>query len=588
MNIIKRIVIDNFRSIKHADIDCEDINVFSGLNDTGKSNVLRALNLYFNRQTDFLIPIKFTNDYSKVALASAQRSGKQKQQIKIKLFFNAPDSFKSLRNEKEIFIEKIYSKEDEVILNYSNEEYKKKSQITRLHNKINYFYIPALKGPNVLQFLLGRIGEEKLITADLISMLNTQVNSELGDLKDILEISLIKTKTTMGFPVFLRDFWEKLTVNTEYDKFSDLQEKTKATKKGRTDPLKNESYQIPLDLRGEGIKSKYVPPLLKWLQHRSPSDIYVWGIDEPENSLEFKKADELANLYYSKYATDTQLFLTTHSLAFIFPKPGTTVKPTVFRCFEGDFGQTAIKKLDDLFNKSDRIKLADEMGALEIQKEVYENWREKNQESESQKKLIDKYESETCPVLYVEGSTDKKILTTAWSKLHPSKKMPFSIEHCESASYLKNFIKNNGLGAHNRVMIGMWDCDKEGYEQLKGLFNKDGFNKISCSEVKHQQKNIWGFALPTPANRVKYTNVICENPQFQYLEIEHYFTDKILKKYDLINSEVNDILLLKKDKSKLANSVDLLKVKDFANFEYIFKKILKTMGYKVKKQVAKV
>lgn len=44
---IKRIYIKNFRSIKSTLIDLENINIFYGLNDVGKSNVLKALNLFF-------------------------------------------------------------------------------------------------------------------------------------------------------------------------------------------------------------------------------------------------------------------------------------------------------------------------------------------------------------------------------------------------------------------------------------------------------------------------------------------------------------------------------------------------------------
>ena len=53
MNIIDRIEIRHFRSFDggtgHPRVliqDLGDLNVFSGANDSGKSNVLRALNLF--------------------------------------------------------------------------------------------------------------------------------------------------------------------------------------------------------------------------------------------------------------------------------------------------------------------------------------------------------------------------------------------------------------------------------------------------------------------------------------------------------------------------------------------------------------
>ena len=47
-NIIKKIYIKNFRSIVEETIECESMNIFVGKNDAGKSNVLKALDLFFN------------------------------------------------------------------------------------------------------------------------------------------------------------------------------------------------------------------------------------------------------------------------------------------------------------------------------------------------------------------------------------------------------------------------------------------------------------------------------------------------------------------------------------------------------------
>ena len=53
MITIKKITIKNFRSIVNETIDFSDFNCFVGKNDSGKSNVLKALNLFFNGKTDF-------------------------------------------------------------------------------------------------------------------------------------------------------------------------------------------------------------------------------------------------------------------------------------------------------------------------------------------------------------------------------------------------------------------------------------------------------------------------------------------------------------------------------------------------------
>ena len=59
MVVLKRIHIKNFRSIVDATIELDDFNFFVGKNDSGKSNVLKAINLFFNERTDYDTPFKF-------------------------------------------------------------------------------------------------------------------------------------------------------------------------------------------------------------------------------------------------------------------------------------------------------------------------------------------------------------------------------------------------------------------------------------------------------------------------------------------------------------------------------------------------
>lgn len=401
-NVISKIEIDSFRSISKVVIEAGNINVFSGLNDVGKSNVLKALNLFFNGETDFGIKLNFNLDYSKISLASVQRSSKKKQLIKIKIHFNPPSSFKSLQG-KELWVERVFDRLGDKSESSSLDGTKQKAFLTRLTNSIQYYYIPALKGPDVLQYILGEVGKRKLISEADIATLNDKVNANISDLATILTDSLIQTETKFELPVLVEDFWQKLNINTKYDEFKKLDDEINPSKKGHREALKEEYYQIPLQSRGEGIKSKYIPPLLQWIQEREPNLPYVWGIDEPENSLEFKKAQEIAGLYFNSYSKKTQLFLTSHSLAFIFPD--TTIRAVnMFRCVRGKWGETTIEPLKNLFEHQDKYNLAEEIGALEIQKEIIEEWRIKEYQIEELHKKVD---SLTKSVIFVEGEIDE-------------------------------------------------------------------------------------------------------------------------------------------------------------------------------------
>ena len=61
---IHSIRIKNFRSIKNEYLEAKDMNIFVGLNDAGKSNVLKALNLFFCGETDYKTPFDFQRDFT--------------------------------------------------------------------------------------------------------------------------------------------------------------------------------------------------------------------------------------------------------------------------------------------------------------------------------------------------------------------------------------------------------------------------------------------------------------------------------------------------------------------------------------------
>ena len=59
--IIKKIHIAHFRSIVNETINVSDFNIFVGMNDVGKSNVLKALDMFFNYTPE---KYKFEDNFS--------------------------------------------------------------------------------------------------------------------------------------------------------------------------------------------------------------------------------------------------------------------------------------------------------------------------------------------------------------------------------------------------------------------------------------------------------------------------------------------------------------------------------------------
>ncbi|WP_033168634.1 AAA family ATPase [Clostridium sp. KNHs205] len=62
--LISSVQIKNFRSIRNETLKVNNFNIFVGLNDAGKSNFLKPLNLFFNNQTDYNTPFNFSIDFS--------------------------------------------------------------------------------------------------------------------------------------------------------------------------------------------------------------------------------------------------------------------------------------------------------------------------------------------------------------------------------------------------------------------------------------------------------------------------------------------------------------------------------------------
>lgn len=86
---IKRIKIKNFRSIVDLDLKVKKMNIFVGLNDVGKSNVLKALNLFFNGETEPGALYDFEADYSKFAPIRKKKA----KEIMISIEFEIPTRY---------------------------------------------------------------------------------------------------------------------------------------------------------------------------------------------------------------------------------------------------------------------------------------------------------------------------------------------------------------------------------------------------------------------------------------------------------------------------------------------------------------
>ncbi|MBB4249802.1 ATP-dependent nuclease [Rhizobium sp. BK008] len=449
--MISKIRIRNFRSISDLTVDPADLSILIGKNDTGKSNILRALNLFFNDQTDFRQAFDFSRDFSRQA-----KTGQGKApEIRIDIQFNIPSNYQSPEGSRSIEWTRRWRAnevitDDPVFVLKGNkkEEISGRSKLWTYLNNIDYHYIPALKGKEYFSELLSDIydvlsdvSEEDLVSAS--KSLQDQVEMILGDvaaeLKEVLQSSSIPK-----LPQNLRSIFRLIQF---------------------------ESEGIDLDRRGDGIRVRHVPSLMKFLCDLKSTrsghyqTCHIWGFEEPENSVDFISAFELrGQILNIAKKRDFQIFMSTHS-------------PVFFKLEEHEQASTFFFKKEDGATILSSVEgdISDEMGVLRVVSPYVEESLAVVSELKAKvdhltnrlsKDVIDPSQK----IVFVEGDTDVEILTTVKDIFEFFKDVKFvsSIANGYSSA---NAVVDNIIAWHHlqksRAMpkvigVGLVDRDKAG------------------------------------------------------------------------------------------------------------------------------
>jgi hypothetical protein len=304
MEIIKSIKIRKFRSIKSLtkNLNPKDLNVLVGQNDRGKSNVLRALNLFFTGMTDAGTPFRFDDDY-----CYHSNTGKgTKREIRIDLIIQPPEGrFKST---KPILWTKRWrrdgSESEAKVEAATGKALPATDNVSKWLDKIRYRYVPAIKGSEYFSMLMGELYD--VLHESHEHVLKNQGQGFIEGIQEVTEEialaleSQIGIASTIQVPSDFRLLFSSLEFGTEKD-----------------------GNKYHLKQRGDGIKVRHIPVVLKYMSEQEKNvsragyvkPDTIWGFEEPENNLEMRFAFELAN-EFKKYAKDIQIFVTTHSPAF--------------------------------------------------------------------------------------------------------------------------------------------------------------------------------------------------------------------------------------------------------------------------------
>ena len=492
MQIIDSISIKNFRSIDKLSqtLNPKDLNVVIGLNDSGKSTLLKALNLFFNGRTEQNVGFRFDDDFCKFAQVRAHAA----PEIEISLTFNIPSHYK---NKGKMIWTKKWRRDgfyDEKIKDVNGKSYDKgKGKEVAWLRKIRYFYVPAIRDERYFNDLMGNIYDTlsevdsevlQQSSLDFAEGVKNQVNTLVSEISSKLEYnSNITTPSDFRLLFATLDF-----------------------------ELESNGNKISLMKHGDGIKALHIPIILKFIAqtlHKQKgkqinSDV-IWGFEEPENNLEMGKAFSLASIF-KNYSNELQIFITTHSPAFYaLVKNGENL---LLWAEKDDNGKTNYSVAD-----CSNIKQIDsKIGILPIVSDYIEEEVKKTQELEQMLDSVkEQLQAKDKIFIITEGKTDIVHLKTAFENLYPKDALR------EKLSYF-NFSGNATLGDElDKLTQNLLKIDN--VNKIVVIVDRDKKIYPPSGKLNYQKlgNNVFRFSIPSLTNEERLAgDKIC---------IEHYYSN---------------------------------------------------------------
>jgi len=550
MQLIEKIVIHRFRSISDSTINVSQLNIFSGKNNSGKSNVLRALNLFFNGESSFNQKYSFEADYNQ---AYTGHAGGKRETI-IELHFgkqgdaalSAPFSIKRIFQAGLEVQTSYHSTDESVEEKIRNGDGNTNRQFTIFLNKIKYFYIPAVRDKKFVQslFLLfeqliehdsGRDFSEKM--DGLSDILKTKSEEISADFEKFIGLP---TRATLSSKI--SDLLGTVEINVK----TGIEIVSRTQKEGK----KKKNVEVNLFSSGDGILMSYLAYFLAHICKKISNKVFIWGFEEPENSLEYSKIQILAKEFYISFLKNAQIFVTTHSPAFINLKDKNNV--SFYRVYiePTDSKQSSkIRTINEIksrqlflfesgdMEKEEYQKLSEELHFVEQSQEIEKIVESVNAEKaalvESRNKLEDKYNSilRTHPIHVFICEDSSKNVVELWEKWL-------------KAVGVKNIIVMSSSGCSTTPIetwaIQQMKLDRNYKPKIFREIDRDGLNDEQINELKtylnqqfsHQIKYQIEFL---PVNEIENFAVI-NNPIFNEIFWNNH-RDDILKSFELTASE---------------------------------------------------
>lgn len=452
---ITSVRIQNFRSIVDQTFRPTRLSLFTGLNDVGKSNVLRALDLFFNSSQSFSLG-QFEREFCLLAATPVRKA----KEIRITLTLKLPSSYSA---QGEIQWRKVWRKsglhlDGGTMSNADGSPLKRLSRIPALLESIRFEYVPAIKGNDYFAQLLGSLHDILVETVEqdirsasgsFTATINKSTSAALDEIKAKLKLS-----SSLELPADLRELFSRL----------DFQSKRGAT-------------TLSLAQRGDGIKVRHIPILLNFLAQQTrwqktpgmPQINTIWGFEEPENNLEMSRAVELAKEFI-EYSRTIQIFATTHSPAF-YSLAQSHDQCSVFLVTTASESECETK-ITPISTES--LPAVDEhVGLLPL---VAPSFAKAVRERDNALVQLEFARKADRPTIFLEGKTDITTFEKAIGLWAPHVLSRVNLRSDTSAG--ANWIKD---------MLIAWAHSRNPHKAL-GIFDSDDAGRLAKSEVNSNQR----------------------------------------------------------------------------------------------------
>ncbi len=464
MKLIAEVSIDHFRSVRNqAIVDLGHFTAFAGLNNSGKSNLLRALHVFFNNQTDANMPFDFNHDYYCHDIGIRKKA----KRVSIAIKFELPPTFKFRKGleaaeqllGRSFTLKKLWSRKSPTAyyLNNASSQLNQEQQVLveQFLSLIAFRYIPNRVMPLEIirnehralrDVLIRRIARKaskqqdvfrsiEVTSTNLISSLQQSVHAACPD------IGAIRLATPTS--------WQDLIFAFGYK-------------------LKVKDAEIGDASQGSGIQSLLMFETLSlidrdYFQKFGWRQAAIWAVEEPESSLHSSLEARIAD-YLGRLSADPdnrlQIFCTTHSDMILQHAD----KP-IFATMQN--GET-------LFSVKDKTSVLQEAAKLGISRWTHPILHDP-----------------IHPVILVEGKYDCVFLEQAFRLLAPQETICVSyLERLQGGDatggdkHLQQYVKVNANAIKTRattapvVVLLDWDSAKKADEFEKGFTSSDPYRVV--------------------------------------------------------------------------------------------------------------